>query len=64
MMLVGNTYAAKFLDAKQRAEEFAVLGRLVASVAVRKINPRRNVTDLNELCELIRKDFMDVGCQD
>ena len=61
MMLVGNTYAAKFLDVTQRAEEFAVLGRLVASVPVRKINPRRNVTGVKELCELIRKDFVGMG---
>jgi hypothetical protein len=58
MTLVGNTYAATFLDAKQRAEEFAVLSRLVAAVPVRRINPRRNVTGVNELCELIRQDFV------
>jgi hypothetical protein len=63
MMLVGNTYAANFLDAKQRAEEFAVLGRLVGTVPVRRINPRRNVTSVNELCELIRQDFAGVGWQ-
>jgi hypothetical protein len=61
MMLVGNTYAANFLDVKQRAEEFAVLSRLVANVPVRRINSRRNVTGVNELCELIRKDFVGVG---
>ena len=61
MMLVGNTYAANFLDAKQRAEEFAVLSRLVANVPVRRINPRRNITSVNELCELIRKDFVGGG---
>ena len=63
MMLVGNTYAANFLDTKQRAEEFAVLGRLVAKVPVRRINARRNVTGINELCELIRQDFVGVGYQ-
>jgi hypothetical protein len=61
MTLVGNTYAANFLDARQRAEEFAVLGRLVTSVPVRRINPRRNVTSLDELCELIRQDFAAAG---
>jgi hypothetical protein len=58
MMLVGNTYAANFLDAKQRAEEFAVLSRLVASVPVRRINPRRNGIDLNDLCKFIHHDFV------
>jgi hypothetical protein len=61
LMLVGNTYATNFLDAKQRAKEFEVLGRLVDAVPVRRINPSRNVTSVNELCELIRQDFMSVG---
>jgi hypothetical protein len=58
LTLVGNTYAASFLDANQRAEEFAVLGRLVDAVPVRRLNPRRNGTGINELCELIRQDFV------
>jgi hypothetical protein len=61
LMLVGNTYAASFLDANQRAEEFAVLGRLVAAVPVRRLNPQRNGTGVNELCELIRQDFVGVS---
>jgi hypothetical protein len=61
LMLVGNTYAASFLDANQRAEEFAVLGRLVAGVPVRRLNPQRNGTGVNELCELIRQDFVGVS---
>jgi len=55
---VGNTYAARFLDANQRAEEFALLGRLVEGVPVRRLNARRNGIGVNELCELIRQDFM------
>ena len=58
LMLVANTYAARFLDANQRAEEFAVLGRLIEGVPVRRLNPRRNGTGVNELCELIRQDFV------
>jgi len=58
LMLVGNTYAARFLDANQRAEEFALLGRLVEGVPVRRLNARRNGIGVNELCELIRQDFM------
>jgi hypothetical protein len=61
LMLVGNTYAASFLDANQRAEEFAVLGHLVAAVPVRRLNPRRNGMGVNALCELIRQDFVGVG---
>jgi hypothetical protein len=58
LMLVGNTYAASFLDANQRTEEFAVLGRLVDGVPVRRLNARRNGIGVNELCELIRQDFL------
>ena len=57
MSLVTNTYATNFLDAKQRAEEFAVLGRLVTAVPVRKINAERSVLGVDELCEVIQRDF-------
>jgi hypothetical protein len=57
MSLVTNTYATKFLDAKQRAEEFSVLGRLVTAVPVRKINGERGVLRVEELCEVIQRDF-------
>jgi hypothetical protein len=57
MALVANTYAANFLDAQQRAEEFQVLSRLLASVPVRRVNPRRDVLPVLELCEMIRADF-------
>ena len=57
LMLVANTYAANFLDARQRAEEFAVLGRLVSTVPIRKINPRRDVLHVEELCDVIQRDF-------
>ncbi len=57
MMLVGNTYATNFLDVQQRADEFVVLSRLVGSVPIRKINPRRDTVGLDELCEAIRQDF-------
>lgn len=57
VMLVGNTYATNFLDAKQRGEEFAVLSRLVAEIPVRKVNPRRDLASIDALCELIHKDF-------
>lgn len=57
MMLVGNTYATNFLDVQQRADEFMVLSRLVGTVPIRKINPRRDTVGLDELCEAIRQDF-------
>jgi hypothetical protein len=41
IVLVENTYATNFLDAKQRAAEFEVLSRVVGTVPVRKINRER-----------------------
>ena len=63
MMLVANTYATNFLDAKQRAEEFAVLSRLVAAVPIRAINPRRDVLHIKEFCEAIQRDFETLDSQ-
>jgi hypothetical protein len=57
MTLVTNTYATTFLDAKQRAEEFAVLGRLVTAVPVRKVNAKRGTLRVDELCDVIQRDF-------
>lgn len=57
LMLVANTYATNFLDAKQRAEEFEVLGRLVTAVPVRKINAKRGTLRVDELCDVILRDF-------
>src|ERR1700688_1393777 len=57
LMLVACTYATNSLNAKQRAEEFAVLGRLVTAVPVRKINAKRGILRVDELCEVIQRDF-------
>jgi hypothetical protein len=57
LMLISNTYATHFLDAKQRAEEFALLSRLVDQVPVRKINSRRHLVSVDALCKFIREDF-------
>jgi hypothetical protein len=57
LMLVACTYATNSLNAQQRAEEFAVLGRLVTAVSVRKINAKRGILRVDELCEVIQRDF-------
>jgi hypothetical protein len=57
MLLVPNTYATNFLDAEQRAAEFAVLSRLVAAVPVRMFNSRKDLVGPEELCQIIRRDF-------
>jgi predicted ATPase len=60
MTLITNAYATNLLDAKQRAEEFVVLSRLAAAVAVRQINVRREAVGPHELCKVIRQDFASV----
>jgi predicted ATPase len=57
MTLVTNTYATTFIDAKQRAQEFAVLGRLVTAVPIRKVNAKRGTLRVDELCDVIQRDF-------
>jgi hypothetical protein len=57
LSLVANTFANKILDREMRAREFAVLGRLVTSVPIRRIHPRSDAPRLEELCAVIREDF-------
>lgn len=57
LALVADTYANKILDREMRASEFAVLGRLVTSIPVRRVYPHQDARRLEELCKVIRKDF-------
>jgi hypothetical protein len=60
MMLVENTYATNFLDAKQRAKEFEVLSRVVATVPVRKINRGTEGAGVEEFCGAIQRNFASI----
>jgi hypothetical protein len=64
LTLVANTYAANFLDAKQRGEEFELLSRLVAEVPIRKVNARHGLISIYALCELIYQDFTHIDSLD
>jgi len=55
--LLANTYANNLLDRRMRAEEFAVLDRLVASVPIRLLTPHHDVRRLKQLVACIRDDF-------
>lgn len=55
--LVASTYANKLLDRNLRAREFAVLGRLVSTVPIRRVYPHADPTRLHELCSVIREDL-------
>jgi hypothetical protein len=57
LALVADTYANKILDREMRAREFAVLGRLVTSVPIRRVYPHEDPTRLEELCKVIREDL-------
>jgi hypothetical protein len=60
MLLIGNTYATNFLDGKQRAEEFKVLSRVVATVPVRKVNRGSETAEVEEFRATIERDFASV----
>jgi hypothetical protein len=57
LALVADTYANKILDREMRASEFAVLSRLVTSVQVRRVCAHEDASRLEELCNVIRRDF-------
>jgi hypothetical protein len=57
LSLVADSFANKILDREMRAREFAVLGRLVTTVPIRRIHPHKDPSRLEELCAVIHKDF-------
>jgi len=57
LSLVAETYANKILDRGMRAREFEVLGRLVTSVPVRRVQPHPDPARLTQLCQVIQEDF-------
>jgi hypothetical protein len=57
LSLLIETYANKILDREMRAREFSVLGRLVATVPVRRIHTNDDSSGLEELCKAIRDDY-------
>jgi hypothetical protein len=57
LSLVANTYANNLLDRELRAQEFAVLDRLAASVPIRVLTPHQDSSRLDRLCAVILRDF-------
>jgi hypothetical protein len=57
LSLIADTFANKILDREMRAREFAVLGRLVTTVPIRRIHPNNDAFRLEELCVVVREDF-------
>lgn len=55
--MISNTYAARLLDSSRRAQEFALLDRLVNHVPVRRVNPHAAPDQLAKLCDVLLRDF-------
>lgn len=55
--LVANTYVNYLLDRTMRAQEFEILGRLLARVPVRRVTPQADPATLPGLCEAILDDL-------
>jgi len=54
--LVANTYVNYLLDRQMRAREFEVLGRVAASVPLRRLIPHTDLASLSKLCEVVIQD--------
>jgi hypothetical protein len=55
--MVANTYVSRFLDKSMRAKELKELSQLVNQVAVRKVSPDREPSQLARLCRVILEDI-------
>lgn len=54
--LVANSYATGMLDKEMRAEEFALFGRMLSSVPVKRVRAHEDGTEIERLCELITNE--------
>lgn len=57
MWLVGNTYSNLLLDEQMRAKEFALLGRLLGTVPIRRLRPHTDVSRIGPLCVLVESEL-------
>ncbi|MGA8222606.1 MAG: hypothetical protein WB780_13215 [Candidatus Acidiferrales bacterium] len=55
--LVANSYATGMLDKEMRAREFALLGRMLASVPLRRVRPHQDSAQIDNLCEVIERGY-------
>jgi hypothetical protein len=59
--LLANTYANDFLDARLRADELAVLGRLVNRVPIRLVRAPDDPAKARAVCHAVLADFRDIA---
>lgn len=57
LALVADTYANKILDRDMRAREFAVLGRMAATIPIRRVHANEDAARLESLCKVVREDL-------
>lgn len=57
LALVANSYATNLLDKEMRACEFEFLGRMLATVPIRRLLPREDPARSDELCEVILRCY-------
>jgi hypothetical protein len=57
LALVADTYANKILDREMRAREFAVLGRLVTTIPIRRVYANADASRWKEFRKVVREDF-------
>jgi hypothetical protein len=55
--VIANTFMNYVLDKTMRAQEFELVGRIVAKVPVRRVKPHADPSCLPRLCEVIHDDF-------
>jgi hypothetical protein len=55
--LVANTYMTQHLGPEQRGAELEQLGRLIDSVALRRVTAHKDAARLDQLCQMILGDF-------
>lgn len=58
--LVVNSYATNLLESSMREREFILLGRMVASIPVRRIHAHQDPQHLDAFCQLIEGAFADL----
>jgi hypothetical protein len=59
--LVANSYMNYLLSRDMRSEEFAVFGRIISGIPIRRIRPRTNLEQIRSLCGDIISDAMRLG---
>lgn len=55
LSLVANSYATRLLNEEMRACEFALLGRMLSVVPVRRVRPHEDRSKINLLCDRIEE---------